>query len=204
MTISQARLWRTVTAAKEILAAYEDKLGEIASLLSMLKRSSMTADQFASYLHSISTGQPLTAERVILAEETGRYLKTSAKNEREQHYRRARQGTPMETREKRRLEGQGQAEEETTHQLSPLSTLTPEVDRLLVARATLTDAERREIAIQSELMGLTETARALEHIGLDPTAGLTSTYRWNPTTREVELASRTSEPTEDEPDWGSE
>lgn len=200
MTISQARLWRTVTAAKEILAAYEDKLGEIASLLSMLKRSSMTADQFASYLHSISAGQPLTAERVILAEETGRYLKTSAKNEREQHYRRARQGTPMETREKRRLEG----EEETTHQLSPLSTLTPEVDRLLVARATLTDAERREIAIQSELMGLTETARALEHIGLDPTAGLTSTYRWNGITREVELASRPSMPTEDEPDWGSE
>lgn len=203
MTISQARLWRTVTAGKEILAAYEDKLGEIASLLSMLKRSSMTADQFASYLHSISAGQPLVAERVILAEETGRYLKTSAKNEREQTYRRARQGTPMETRERRRLEGQ--AEETTTHQsLSPLSTLTPEVDRLLVARATLTDAERREIAIQSELMGLTETARALEHIGLDPTAGLTSTYRWNGITREVELASRTPEPSEDEPDWGSE
>lgn len=209
MTISQSRLHASVEAGRAILDAYEAKCAKAREVVQMAKRGDLPPHIILAYLDAVATPDMGIAEpRATLAAEAAHYAATAKRNARSQAYRRRESGT--EVYESRQSPNPSQWTTPTpqpsvaVHQPAREAEADLALTAAMFPEVRLTEAERKEIAVLSELMGLTETARALDKIGLDPTAGLTSTYRWNPTTREVELASRTSEPTETEEDWGSE
>lgn len=193
MTISQARLHAMAEAARSILGAYGEKVQSLRSVLTMARRGDLTGEELIALLDSIASPLPLADERALLAAESAHYAATSGKNERERAYRARARGAEAD-----QARGQDKAQ---TQALTALGLSEP------LPTVSLTDAERREIAQESELMGLTQTARAMERGGLDPTAGLLPGYEWDEASKTVRRTSSASTnvqpPDATEDDWGT-
>lgn len=188
MTISQAQLHAMAEAARSILGAYGEKVQSLRSVLTMARRGGLTGEELIALLDSIASPLPLADERALLAAESAHFAATSAKNDRERAYRARARGAEA---------GQVSFARPVfpPHLSEPLPTV------------SLTDAERRAIAQESELMGLTQTARAMERGGLDPTAGLLPGYEWDEASKTVRrsasAASHVQPPADETDDWGT-